>query len=308
MVLSGYNRRFARIADAEALMLLLIDGYNLLHHSDLLGRGRGERWLQHARERLIQQLVQRLDSSLAAETCLVFDAASPPPDLPDRYRIGGIRIMYAVGYPEADDLLEELIAGHAAPRRLAVVSSDHRVQRAARRRRATFFDADAWYVRLIDRGPQLAIPWPPPQPPAGTTIADREKPLAPIDDEAVHQWMRTFQLPTRSAAKKSSTKEPAPPDENSHRSTGGDVSQSGAARPAVRADKPPRGHQKAQVKKQSASAGDASPVPTSTSQHGKKPTRSSNPPTTDSPARPRRRLDPEAENPFPDGYGEDLLE
>ena len=48
-------------------MLLLIDGYNLLHQSDLLGRGRGQRWLQQARDRLVQRLAERLDAMLADE-------------------------------------------------------------------------------------------------------------------------------------------------------------------------------------------------------------------------------------------------
>jgi hypothetical protein len=45
-------------------------------------------------------------------------------------------------------VLEILIAAHDTPRKLVVVSGDHRVQRAARRRRATAIDSDLWWANL----------------------------------------------------------------------------------------------------------------------------------------------------------------
>jgi hypothetical protein len=45
-------------------------------------------------------------------------------------------------------LIEELLEQYPAPRELLVVSSDHRVQRAARRRGADFIDSDQWYAQV----------------------------------------------------------------------------------------------------------------------------------------------------------------
>jgi hypothetical protein len=58
-------------------------------------------------------------------------------------------VLFAVDYDDADALLEELIARHSAPRKLTVVSSDRRLQRAARRRKARVMDSQAWYEELL---------------------------------------------------------------------------------------------------------------------------------------------------------------
>jgi uncharacterized protein len=45
-------------------------------------------------------------------------------------------------------MIEELLEQWKSPRSLVVVSSDHRVQRAARGRGATFIDSEVWYADL----------------------------------------------------------------------------------------------------------------------------------------------------------------
>ena len=42
-------------------------------------------------------------------TTVVFDARDPPPDRPREYQWHGMTVRYAVGYEDADTLLEELI-------------------------------------------------------------------------------------------------------------------------------------------------------------------------------------------------------
>lgn len=107
--------------------------------------------------RLIQRLSTHLSDDLCRRTCVVFDAANPPRDRPHQFRISGIDVRFAVGYPEADDLLQELISSHSAPKGLAVVSSDHRVQAAARRRSCTVFDAQPWLDELLEGRARLAV-------------------------------------------------------------------------------------------------------------------------------------------------------
>ena len=133
----------------ETVMALLIDGYNLLHVTGLVGRaGSG---LQGSRNALLRFLAAAIDPSELKETTIVFDATEAPPGLPRVVTHEGMTVRYASDYPDADALLEELIAAHHVPRSLTVVSSDHRVQRAARRRRAPFVDSDVWFTEVARR-------------------------------------------------------------------------------------------------------------------------------------------------------------
>jgi predicted RNA-binding protein with PIN domain len=122
---------------------LIIDGYNLLHVTGLFGRGKSS--LEASRQALLGFLAAAVEPEEIAATTVVFDAAAAPPGLPDRFTVRGIDVQFARDYGSADELLEELIAAHPTPRKLTVVSSDHRVQRAAKKRRAQAVDSDAWY-------------------------------------------------------------------------------------------------------------------------------------------------------------------
>ncbi|MEL6896468.1 MAG: NYN domain-containing protein [Planctomycetota bacterium] len=167
-------------------------------------RARDAGWLQRARNRLLAAISKRIDAQLASLTCVVFDAANPPKNRPRDLRQFGMLVRYAVGYREADDLLEEIIGAHATPRRLTVISSDHRVQRAAQRRRAAFFDSDVWYDALTESGPSLAIPWPPGDSVDGasrspSTSGQQTRPdnsdadsLLDQSDAEIRRWMEIF--------------------------------------------------------------------------------------------------------------------
>jgi hypothetical protein len=177
-------------------LLLLIDGYNVVApvappSRNSYSRDPDVRWLHRERMQLIQRLVKHLDQDVRRRTCVVFDAANPPPDRPSEFQIEGIDVRFAVDYPEADDLLEELIASHSAPKTLAVVSSDHRVQAAARRRGSLALDSQGWLDDLLDGNVRLAVTG---RSGAGqgSGQAGDEKPSQKIDDDDVEKWMREF--------------------------------------------------------------------------------------------------------------------
>jgi predicted RNA-binding protein with PIN domain len=172
-------------------LLLLIDGYNVVAPVAPPSQGSDEHWLQRERMLLINRLARRLDGDLRARTCVVFDAANPPRDRPDRFEVETIDVRFAVGYPEADDLIEELIAAHNAPKTLAVVSSDQRIQTAARRRGCTAFDSQAWLDDLLDGLVRLAIKRPS-RAGQGSDEHGDEKPDQGVDDDDVEEWMREF--------------------------------------------------------------------------------------------------------------------
>lgn len=161
---------------------LLIDGYNLLHVTGLVGRGRAAGTLQHSREALLRFLGASLDADQLTRTTIVFDAAEAPPGLPRVVDSHGMTVRYAAGYPDADTLIEELIEADHVPRSLLVVSSDRRIQRAARRRRAGIVNSDVWYAE-VHRNRQAG----------GASASDAPvKPTGKPSAAEVEYWVKKF--------------------------------------------------------------------------------------------------------------------
>lgn len=163
-------------------MALIIDGYNLLHASGILPRGLGPHGLQRARDALLDFLAASLDPAEISHTTVVFDAPAKGRGLPRSTEHKGITVRFALDQESADELIEQLIQSDSAPRRLTVVSSDHRLHRAARRRRATAVDSDRWHAAVVRR--RLARQSP------GEPFPG--KPDAPLTPHEVEFWLRTF--------------------------------------------------------------------------------------------------------------------
>jgi uncharacterized protein len=127
-------------------MALLIDGYNLLNVTGIFAQaGRGTE-LHRSRLALLNFLASSIDKRERRTTTIVFDAAGAPSGLPRMMTHDGITVQFAQRHSDADELIEDLLEQCAAPRSLLVVSSDHRVQRAARQRGASFIDSEQWYA------------------------------------------------------------------------------------------------------------------------------------------------------------------
>lgn len=162
-------------------MPLIIDGYNLLHASGLFGSERGARGFEASRNRLLDHLLDLLGDE-ASRTTVVFDAARAPDGLPCRHDHGGIMVLFAREYPDADTLIEKLLEEHRSPTELTVVSSDRRLMAAARRRRCRAAESDVWLAearsarRLREQPPET-------------------KPSEPRSPEEIAAWMREFGIP-----------------------------------------------------------------------------------------------------------------
>lgn len=163
-------------------MSLLIDGYNLLNSVGITGREVGLGSLERSRRALLNFLAESLDADEIPNTTVVFDAANPPPGLPRVVDHRGLTVRFASRYDDADTLIEELIRAETVPRRLTVVSSDHRLQRAARRRKARAVDSDVWYAEVIRRQRQRRE----------TTPEVPAKPDVPLLEEEVARWLERF--------------------------------------------------------------------------------------------------------------------
>ena len=140
-------------------MKTLIDGYNVMHARGLMPGKFGPYGLRKVRHRFLVELAAALDPVEANETTVVFDAAAPPADRPDRMKLKGLTVLFAVGDENADARIEALIAAHSAPRSLTVVSTDLRVRQAAQRRRARAVTSDEYLTRLSGgRKGQIELP------------------------------------------------------------------------------------------------------------------------------------------------------
>lgn len=163
-------------------MTLLIDGYNLLHASGIIGRGRGPGGLERSRMALLNFVAESLPAETLAKTTVVFDAAHAPPGMPRTLVHRGVCVRFAVTHADADSLIEELIRADSAPRQLVVVSSDHRLHRAARRRRAEAIDSDRWYAETVRRRRESAR----------NSRPIPAKPAAAPGEDEVAYWLARF--------------------------------------------------------------------------------------------------------------------
>jgi len=132
---------------------LIIDGYNLLHAAGMSARRYAPGEMQKRRNRLLNFLKTRLESNARKRTTVVFDAFDAPVGAPRESTCDGMQILYAPPGGDADSVIERLIQQHSAPRQIRVVSSDHRLQKAARLRRSGFVDSDVFFDELESRGP-----------------------------------------------------------------------------------------------------------------------------------------------------------
>ncbi len=170
-------------------MRILIDGYNLLFQSELVGTGRGPGWLDRARQRLIALLHAHLPEDLLARTIVVFDASQTGDSSQDFQSQKGVSIVFSRQHPEADDLLEELIRKHPTPKRLQVVSSDHRIRRCAKARRAQSVDSES-FLRSLEN--QQSSPTSKTKP-RGSEEADPTLDATPeLTEEQIDFWLKEF--------------------------------------------------------------------------------------------------------------------
>lgn len=165
-------------------MALLIDGYNLLHVTDIFGAAGPGTDLHRSRVALLSYLAATINDRERSETTIVFDAAGAPPGLPRTMQHEGITVHFARRHSDADEMIEDLVEQCAAPRALVVVSSDHRVQRAARHHGAAYVDSKTWYDQLRSAR-------------RGENVSEKQpaKPGAEMSPEELWQLIGEFAVP-----------------------------------------------------------------------------------------------------------------
>ena len=188
-------------------MRLLIDGYNVLHQSGLLGKGSGGVWLERGRKKLLDLLRNSLDPTTLLATHVVFDAYSSSSITTEITSYQEIKVHFSLGYENADELIEKLIREHHAPKSLTVVSSDHRIQRCAKAHRCRIFDSAAW----LDELPHHQV-----RSNSATRIVETPREQAAsqgLSNYEVQLWLKEFGIAENSAernAEVSANNEPLP--------------------------------------------------------------------------------------------------
>lgn len=168
-------------------MRWLIDGYNVCFAVGLLSPNVKEDDLRCGRIGLLSAVREGLPEEAVRETVVVFDSRVEI-DLPEEPEVAAFpgQVRFAAKYREADDLIEELIRREPRPEKLTVVSTDSRIAKAAKRRRAISMTSEAWWDALRD-GKLLKVE-PSPQRDEKPTA----KPLPDADDTA--KWSEVFAI------------------------------------------------------------------------------------------------------------------
>src|SRR5262249_27052374 len=156
----------------------LIDGYNLLHALGLIANQAGPSGLERARDRLLALLHAALGER-SGEATVVFDSRKPAPRHPAEQELHGIHVHFSRHPDNADDLIEHLIRSDSAPKQLIVVSDDHRIQRAGRKRSCRVIGC----IDFIDELHQTRTPKP------AATDVEKAEGLSEAERKA---WLKEF--------------------------------------------------------------------------------------------------------------------
>ena len=160
---------------------LLIDGYNVLFAAGLARKQYGPGQFEACRRRLLQGLADRIGEAQRLKTTIVVDAQDAPDGAPSEEVFAEMRVVFSVG-TDADSVIEQMLLRHSSPRQVLVVSSDHRLQRAAARRQAQSVDSDRFWERSHGDADQ------------GRTAPTREESLkagdVPVDPSEIAEMVR----------------------------------------------------------------------------------------------------------------------
>ena len=170
----------------------LIDGYNLLYALGLVRKRMGPEGLEKARQNLLGVLHGSFGAE-SAKVTVVFDAARAPPGAAAETDYHGIQVHFAIGRATADDLIEEMIQHAAAPRRLTVVSDDHRIKDAARRKQCVVMGCEEFLKDLQRR--RKPPPGKPPAKPSGLSREETQHWLKEFADLANDPALKELQDP-----------------------------------------------------------------------------------------------------------------
>lgn len=119
-------------------------------HADGLGsRPESRSQAEHNRAEFLRRLLRKLNPDLHSDTVIIFDGTAAEGLLVSTVN-HGIAIRFAGPQSDADTEIEKMLAAHSSPKQVLIVSSDHRLHKAAARRRAMAIDSDVFWELIED--------------------------------------------------------------------------------------------------------------------------------------------------------------
>lgn len=163
--------------------MLIIDAFNVLHTDGVLPA--------HLANPGVPGLVRLLAKSryAARDITLVCDGGASTTD--SGIRMEPVRVLYSGGGREADDLIEDLIEHYHRGNALEIVSSDKRLKRAARKKKARCIESAVFLAELSADASRTP-----------TARGNGMRAQVPLDPYSVAAWFEEFGLePPRAPAK-----------------------------------------------------------------------------------------------------------
>jgi len=171
-------------------MLWIIDGYNLMHQWSPLPKTHRSSAFQRHRQKFLDWLTdQRARCCPEDQLEVVFDAVEAPrASEPQVYK--GLHVFYAHKM-HADHWIEERLASLGSRQAVTVVSSDHQVQRIAKRRGVRWMECDVFLERWSREPPAITSPTVPPSSRPLPALEDDKKISLPRGEQA--ELLQVFQ-------------------------------------------------------------------------------------------------------------------
>jgi len=157
-------------------MPFIIDGYNLLHSIR-----KTDEDLESISDVQLCRVISRYLKLIGQKGEIVFDGTGPR-DKSVFDNISNLEVLFAGRATDADTVIEQKIRINTAPKRLTIVSSDRRLRKAAKARKATALKSEAFWEGLqkqLSRKKRIKEPV--------------EKRLG-ISESETEQWLRLFKL------------------------------------------------------------------------------------------------------------------
>ena len=149
-------------------MPIVIDGYNLLWAITKMGEG-SEAITDVGLCRVLGAYLK----AVKEKGQIVFDGVGPP-DKSGFDNIRNLEVVFTGRATDADTVIEDKIRASTAPKRLTIVSSDQRLRKATRARRAVLIKSDMFWVEVKDKDDAVVLQVNGPDPAGNDGVADVE--------------------------------------------------------------------------------------------------------------------------------------
>ena len=113
-----------------------------MHAAGIARRRYGPGDLERCRNQLNRLLTDLLGRAALSRTSVVYDAFDSTSDANRSQDHAGLHVLFAPKGTDADTEIERLLNQHSSPKQVLVVSSDHRLHKAARRRKSHCVDSE----------------------------------------------------------------------------------------------------------------------------------------------------------------------